>query len=251
VHSGFFFGMNLNVKIVGDPKSEETIVFLHEGLGCIEMWKSYPEDLCNVLGMKGIVYDRAGYGKSPGSLIDRKADYLHLAAEELHELIHHFEINQPIIYGHSDGGSIGLIFAGKYPKLPKALITEAAHVFNEAVTIEGVKDARPLIETGKMDALKKYHGNRYKEVFYAWNDIWLDDSFNEWNISEEIKDISCPTLIIQGKDDQYGTLNQVSTILESIGSEAKSFTPANCGHAPFKEQKEAVIKTVKKFIHEH
>lgn len=242
--------MNLNYKIVGNTDSESTIIFLHEGLGCIEMWKSYPIELCECLDVRGIIYDRSGYGKSQGDLVNRKADYLHLAAQELHEFLLYLEVENPIIYGHSDGGSIALIFAAKHPQIAKAIITEAAHVFNEDLTIQGVNGARPLIENGKMDALQKYHGDRYKEVFYAWNDIWLDDSFKNWSIEEEIKAISCPALIIQGEDDQYGSLKQVETILRSIGITAQAFTPAACGHAPFKEQKQQVIQKVIHFINE-
>lgn len=248
--SGLFFAMNLNYQLIGNQAAERTIIFLHEGLGCIEMWKDYPETLCEELNCKGVIYDRSGYGKSPGSLLNRKSNYLHLAAKELHELILHLNIQQPILYGHSDGGSIALIYAAQHPDKIEAIITEAAHVFNEEVTIAGVRAARPLIEIGKMDALQKYHGNRYKEVFYAWNDIWLDESFKKWNISKEIESITCPALIIQGLDDQYGSLNQVQQILTSIGTSSISLTPENCGHAPFKEQRAVVIKNVITFINE-
>ena len=243
--------MNLHYIEIGNQSSDQTIIFLHEGLGSVEMWKDYPEKLCNALNLKGIVYDRAGYGKSPGNLKNRKSDYLHIGAAELYSLVVRLRIKSPILYGHSDGGTIALIYAATYPESCKAVITEAAHVFNEAVTIEGVKAARPLIEDGKMDALKKYHGERYKEVFYAWNDIWLDESFKNWNVTPMLANATCPQLIIQGKDDQYGTLKQVETIAEQTTGQTTQFTPDNCGHAPHKERTESVLEEVKKFIHDN
>lgn len=243
--------MELHWEEVGHELAEEHIVFLHEGLGCIEMWKNYPNDLCLNLNAKGIVYDRSGYGKSLGSLLNREADYLHKAAEELKDFLDYLNVDQAHIYGHSDGGSIGLIFAGTYPNRVKTLITEAAHIFNEPETIQGVLDARPLLEDGKMEGLKKYHGERYQEIFYAWNDIWLDESFVNWNIEKEVSRIDCPLLVIQGEDDQYGTLKQVAAICETNQGNSRSFTPSNCGHAPFKEQSIKVMEVVQKFYGEY
>ena len=237
----------INWISVGDQYSDTTIIFLHEGLGCIEMWKSYPEDLCNALGVKGMVYDRAGYGKSPGSLLGRTNTYLHQAADELSAFIKEHQIKKPILYGHSDGGSIALIYAGTYGNV-KAVVTEAAHVFNEAETIKGVKEARPWMEEGKMEGLKRYHGERYKEVFFAWNDIWLDESFVNWDITSLLPNIKVPQLIIQGKDDQYGTLEQVDTIADLTSGSTDTLTPDNCGHAPFKEQTATVQQKVIDFI---
>lgn len=243
--------MDLNWIEIGNLKSEETMVFLHEGLGCIELWKDYPQLLCKKLNIRGVVYDRAGYGKSPGSLTDRKADYLHLAAIELESLLDKLKIKSVHLYGHSDGGSIALIFASKYPELAKSVITEAAHVFNENETISGVKAARPLLKQGKMEGLKKYHGNRYKEVFNAWNNIWLDNTFRDWNIEHEVSAVHCPSLIIQGRDDQYGTLKQVYAIEKAIKGATMTLIPYNCGHAPFKEQQEVVIENVINFYNEY
>ena len=242
--------MALHYIEIGNLTSAETIVFLHEGLGCIELWKDYPQKVCKALNVRGIVYDRSGYGKSPGTLLNRKSDYLHLAAIELNDFISELKLDQIHLYGHSDGGSIALIFAAKHPEKVKTIITEAAHIFNEAETIAGVKMARPLLDLGKMEGLRKYHGDRYEEVFYAWNDIWLNHSFLEWSIEKEIKSINCPALIIQGIDDQYGTLKQVEVIASTIKQNVQTFTPDECGHAPFKEQTEKVLKEVKKFYNE-
>ncbi len=239
----------LNYKFVGHLKSDTLIVFLHEGLGCIEMWKDYPHKLCQQLNVKGLVYDRAGYGKSKGDLSNRKANYLHLAAEELHQLLSELHLlnHQIILYGHSDGGSIALIYTSLYPQNIKAIITEAAHVFVEEETIEGIKPAIKAFEQGKLNGLKKYHIN-YKDVFNAWVNIWLHPSFKNWNIEEEIKSIISPQLIIQGEDDQYGTIKQMESIAKHTKGKTIIFTPNNCGHAPYKEKQKDVIQEVERFF---
>jgi len=144
--------MHLNHVFVG-PASTTLIVFLHEGLGSIPQWKSYPVDLCNALNVRGLVYDRTGYGRSSGSLADRKPDYLHQAANELSQIIESIkaDFDQIILHGHSDGGSIALIAAAELKNQITALITEAAHVFVEPETIKGVREARPLFHEGLFD----------------------------------------------------------------------------------------------------
>lgn len=241
--------MHLNHVFVG-PASTTLIVFLHEGLGSIPQWKSYPVDLCNALNVRGLVYDRTGYGRSSGSLADRKPDYLHQAANELSQIIESIkaDFDQIILYGHSDGGSIALIAAAELKNQITALITEAAHVFVEPETIKGVREARPLFHEGLFDGLKKYHGDRYKEVFFAWNDIWLTPAFTEWDITHLLSKVHCPQLIIQGKDDQYGTLKQVDTIARFTKGKTQTLILDQCGHAPHKEQKSSILTSAVSFI---
>lgn len=246
--------MELNYQFIGNKEASKLIIFLHEGLGSVAQWKTYPAKLCELTNTYGLVYDRKGYGKSLGNLKDRKATYLHDAAHELFLLITKLKLFQYEIYlyGHSDGGSIALIYAADFKKYNlKGIITEAAHVFVEPKTIEGVKDANIPFKKGKFDGLAKYHGKRFKEVFYAWNDIWLSPLFAHWNIVHKLPQINCPILIIQGEDDQYGTLKQVETIAESVNSELiQTYTPSDCGHAPHKEQQKDTLLTVHKFINE-
>ena len=181
----------LHHRFIGNSKAKNLIIFLHEGLGCIEMWKSFPQKVVDTLNCFGLVYDRAGYGKSGGSLVNRDIDYLHKAAEELQEFINELNLDQYDIslYGHSDGGSIALIYAGNHPKKLKYVITEAAHAFVEQVTLDGVKEAIQPFKAGKLNGLRKFHGDRFEEVFWAWNNIWLDPRFEPWNILEEVKRI--------------------------------------------------------------
>jgi pimeloyl-ACP methyl ester carboxylesterase len=240
----------LHHKFVGNLSSKTIIVFLHEGLGCIEMWKNYPQKLCTFLNIKGLIYDRAGYGKSNGDLTKRQANYLHLAADELHQLLTSLQLlnHKIILYGHSDGGSIALIYASKYPQNINSIITEAAHIFVEKETIAGIKPAIKAFKTGKLDGLKKYHGSNYKNVFNAWANIWNHPSFKNWNIEKEITNIICPQLIIQGKNDQYGTLKQVENIAQHTKGQTITFIPENCGHSPYKEIEKDVFDKVISFI---
>ena len=240
----------LHHKFIGNSESNQVIIFLHEGLGCIEMWRDYPEQLCNKLNCRGLIYDRAGYGQSEGSLLNRQADYLHLGAAELFELINDLKLENKeiILYGHSDGGSIALIYASKYPNQVKSVITEAAHVFVEDVTLAGIAPAKEAFLQGKLDGLKKYHGNHYVEVFNAWVDIWNDPDFRDWNIEAELKQITCLQLVIQGVNDEYGTLKQVESIANHTKGQSTRFTPDNCGHAPFKELTTEVLKEVEAFV---
>ena len=242
--------MNLNHLFIGDPAAKKIIIFLHEGLGSIAQWKQFPELICEASNSYGLIYDRSGYGKSPGSLLNRSINYLEESALELENLIHSTELSRYklFLYGHSDGGSIALIYASKHPERLSGIITEAAHVFVEEITVEGVRKALPVFTEGKFDGLKKYHGERFKEVFLAWNNIWLDPAFMTWNISGILHKISCPVLIIQGKNDQYGTLKQVETIAKLISGDATVYTPENCNHAPHKEAQKEVIKIVQQFI---
>ncbi|MCH2232583.1 MAG: alpha/beta hydrolase [Crocinitomicaceae bacterium] len=236
----------LHHRFIGNSKAKNLIVFLHEGLGCIEMWKSFPQMVVDALDCYGLVYDRSGYGNSKGSLIDRDVDYLHQAAEELNNFIHKLNLEEYDIslYGHSDGGSIALIYAGNHPEKIKYLITEAAHAFVEQVTLDGVKAAIQPFKDGKLDGLKKFHGDRFEEVFWAWNNIWLDPRFEPWNILEELKRINVPSLIIQGIDDQYGTPKQVKDIVNSIGATATPLLIENTGHSPHKTHASKIIEAL-------
>lgn len=242
--------MDLNYRFIGNPESERIIVFLHEGLGSIKQWKDFPAQLCTATDSYGLVYDRSGYGESKGSLKDRQANYLHLAAQELSTVIQKLIPTRYrlFLYGHSDGGSIALIYAAEHPNKPTGIITEAAHVFVEKETLAGVKAAQQPFKAGKFDGLKKFHGDRFEEVFLAWNNIWLHPSFHDWNITALLPKITCPQLIMQGKNDQYGTLQQIESIKSLTAGNTVIFTPDNCGHAPHKEKKQDVLTKTTDFI---
>ena len=231
-------------------KKQPTLVFLHEGLGCIELWKDFPKLLVEATGFDAIVYERQGYGQSDPLDLPRPMDYLQIEAlTYLPSLLKQLEIENPILVGHSDGGSIALIYAGRYPV--KALISEAAHVFVEEETLIGVEAAKnnPVLPIIK-EKLQKYHGDKTDDIFSAWADTWLNPKFRDWNIEEYLDGIQCPALIIQGQDDEYGTELQVNRILEGMKNtkQKEGFMPEDCAHVPHLQAKKVVLNKMLKFL---
>lgn len=227
-----------------------TLVFLHDSLGCISLWRDFPDRLAEELSCNLLVYDRQGYGRSgPFSYSQRTVDYMEWEADILVELLEYYQINQPILFGHSDGGSIALIAAGKYPDRFKGLITEGAHIFVEDITLTGIRAARQKYQATELPRkLQKYHSTKTEAMFRAWTDTWLDPAFRSWNIEHFLPTIGCPALIVQGEEDEYGTLWQVERSLELIGSRARKLVLPGVGHSPHKEADLALRKAVQDFL---
>ncbi len=227
-----------------------TLVFLHDSLGCMALWRDFPEQLgewsqCNVL-----VYDRHGYGAS-GNLVKPKRanDYLEDEAAILIELIDTLNIAQPILFGHSDGGSIALIAAAKYPDKIAAVITEGAHIFVETETVKGIREAMEQYQTTHLkQKLEKYHGDKTDALFNAWTKTWTSDAFQSWNIENFLPLIACPVLVIQGEDDEFGTLAQVNRIVNHVSGKAVKEILPGIQHTPHKEAPELILKLASDFI---
>jgi len=225
------------------------LVFLHEGLGCAAMWGDFPRRLCAETGCPGLLYDRVGYGGSSSFRASRTVDYLHdYAREELPAVLARLAPAQDyIVVGHSDGGSIGLIHAATQPPNLRGLITEAAHVFVEPVTLAGIRAAVDAYQAGRLRGLSRYHGGHTDEVFRAWHEIWLDDAFRDWNIEALLPDVRVPLLAIQGADDQYGTPAQVEAIVAAVHC-ARPALLADCGHVPHREQRDQALLLIRDFV---
>ncbi len=224
----------------------DTLVFLHEGLGSVAQWRDFPRLIGECCGCNVFMYDRFGHGNSSAAVEKRGVDYLEKEAWEiLHPLLQHYGIKNPILMGHSDGGSIALLYAARYPV--KKLITEAAHIFVESVTLEGIQAAITR-KTALIDKLKAYHGDKTEDLWSSWADTWLSEGFQSWNIEPYLKNISCPSLIIQGEKDAYGTNLQVERMVSGIGAHAKALLIPEIGHTPHYEAKEIVKNAVINFI---
>ncbi len=202
-------GKKLYTEYHNSFENKPTIVFLHDSLGCTQLWRDFPEKLalqtqCNVL-----VYDRLGYGKSfPMLTYERENNYMEQEADLLNDLLKELNINDIILFGHSDGGTIALIFAAKYPEKVIATLCEAGHIFVEDITVNGVKDAFEAYKTTNLpERLAKYHGDKVEMMVKAWTEIWLSDKFRSWNIEYLLKNITSPLLFIQGENDEYGKNN--------------------------------------------
>lgn len=232
--------------------SNHVVVFLHEALGSIGQWKNFPQKLCNELNLPGLVYERIGHGQSSCLTKKRNENYLQeYALKELPIVLNKLlkKNQKAILIGHSDGGSIALLYAQKHKDKLSALVTMAAHVINEKETLRGIEPAVKAFEKGKLDGLKKYHGDKTNSLFYAWANTWSAEFFKDWNICNEIDKVEVDALIIQGILDQYGTERQVDLILENIKSEKKNkLMLDDCGHHPHLEKTGVVIDSIKRFL---
>lgn len=233
------------------PGKGPTIIFLHEGLGCVEMWRDFPKLVAHKTGFGALVYSRAGYGKSDLISLPRPVNFMHREAlEALPQVIDAFAISDPILFGHSDGGSIALIYAGSEQTNPaKALVLEAPHVFVEPLSITSIEKAKVEYEKGSLKSgLQRYHGDNLECAFRGWNDVWLNPEFRTWNIESFLPNISAPVLLIQGEDDQYGTRRQLESIGAGCRGPVQTELLADCGHSPHRDQPQIVLELVSSFL---
>lgn len=223
------------------------LLLLHEGLGCVAMWRHFPERLAAATGCRVLVWSRAGYGGSTPLPGRRQPDYMHREAlQALPAFIAALGIERPLLVGHSDGGSIALIFAGAFPDLPCGLAVMAPHEFVEEETLAGIRVAREAWRTTDLPAkLGRYHADA-DGVFADWNDTWLSPAFRDWNIESYLPRIRCPVLAIQGEDDEYATMRQIDVIAERVPG-TRLAKLANCGHSPQRDQEAAVLATIADF----
>ena len=226
------------------------LVFLHEGLGSVAMWKDFPQRLCQRLGLRGLVYSRFGYGRStPRPAGERFAvDFMHREAREaLPALLDALGIERAWLFGHSDGGSIALLAAAHLPERIEAAVAVAPHCLVEPISIESIARARrAYLEEGLRERLAKYHDD-VDSAFWGWNDVWLDPAFRDWNIEAELDAIRCPLLAVQGEDDEYGTLEQIHAIARRL-PKTRLLALANCGHSPHRDQPETLIDAAGDFL---
>lgn len=228
--------------------SDATIVMLHEGLGSIAMWKDFPERVAELTGCGVLVYSRYGHGKSERLAEKRNVDFMHHEATVvLPELLARVGIQRPILLGHSDGGSIALIYAGTWPERVRGLVLEAPHVFVEEFGLRSTVAIRDVYELTELrEKLARYHEHA-DEMFRGWNEIWLDPQFRDWNLEKYLGAISCPTLVIQGENDEYGTAAHVEAIQRGVPG-AQALILPRCGHSPHRDQAELTLDAAAKFI---
>jgi len=230
------------------------IVFLHEGLGSLRMWRHFPTLLCAATGCRGLIYSRCGYGAS-SSQWPKHAWPPYFMHSEAKEILPRFldalgintKTNPPILFGHSDGASIALIYASTFPDRLAGLIVEAPHVLVEELTLTSIAAVKQkATETDLLAKLGKYHRNG-DETFWGWTNVWLSTEFRAWNIEALLGDLMCPALAIQGDQDEYGTLLQLELIKSAVpGLQIQIL--AGCGHSPHIAQPGAVIAATTTFI---
>ncbi len=227
--------------------SRPTIVMLHEGLGSVSMWRDFPQRLAERLQCRVLMYSRYGYGQSARLEAPRAVTYMHYEAlTTLPELLEKLGIERPILFGHSDGGSIALIHAARYPAA--GVVALAPHVFVEDVSLQNIAAAKLAYETTHLrERLARYHAD-VDGAFRGWNDIWLHPDFRSWNIESCLPEIRCPVLVIQGVDDEYGTQEQLIRIQRQVRDVELLHLP-DCRHSPHRDQPERVLQALESWIH--
>jgi pimeloyl-ACP methyl ester carboxylesterase len=230
------------------------MVFLHEGLGSVSMWRDFPTRLCDALGWRGLVYSRPGYGRSTPRATDEHwtPDFMHQQAlEVLPALFDALGIdclrNPPWLFGHSDGGSIALIHAAHFPDRVAGSIVVAPHIFVEDISVRSIEAARQAFEKGDLRARLARHHDDPDSAFGGWNGAWLSPEFRNWSLAAELPRLTGPLLAVQGEDDEYGTLAQIRGITEGA-PQTRLLELAHCGHSPHRDQPEALIAAVQRFV---
>jgi len=225
-----------------------TIVMLHEGLGSVSMWRDFPQRVADTTGCEVLGYSRIGYGKSDPIETQRNVRYMHdEALVTLPALLDELRIEQPILFGHSDGGSIALIFAGGAGRPVRAVIAMAPHVMVEPISVASIAQAKVAYQSTDLPRrLARYHDD-VESAFWGWNDIWLHPEFLHWNIEEYLPAIRCPVLAIQGLDDEYGTMEQIDRIARQVPA-TELVKLADCRHSPHRDQPERVLGAVRAFV---
>ncbi len=226
------------------------LVLLHDSLGCVALWRDFPERLVIATGRKVLAYDRIGFGKSdpaPGQLLP--SFIRDEALSTFSSVTGHFGIRNFIALGHSVGGCMAVEVAAQLPASCAALITESAQTFVEARTVEGIKQAKELFaQAGQLDKLKRYHGDKAEWVLNAWTETWLSPGFADWTLDAPLKQVTCPVLAIHGENDEYGSTLHPRRIADGVRGPSSAQIVENCGHIPHREMADAITRRVADWI---
>ena len=231
------------------PDNLPVIVMLHEGLGCLALWRDFPERLAEVTGLPVFAYSRAGYGQSDPADLPRPLDYMTREADDvLPVVLDAIGADQFILLGHSDGATIATEYAGGNEDFRvRGLILLAPHFFTEPVGLAEIARARDAFETEDLKSrMSKYHKDA-EATFRGWNDAWLDPGFETWNVADAIDYLRIPSLVIQGRQDQYGTEAQVKEIEDRSYAPVDVLMLEDCKHAPFVDQPLLTIVAIAEF----
>jgi len=243
--------LRIEYRWIGSAQPDAPVlVFLHEGLGSVAIWRDWPEAVCTLTGCRGLLYSRPGYGRSTPRAPDEKwpIDYLHDQAHRvLPAVLAALGVDTarqpPFLYGHSDGGSIALLYAAAFPDRAAGIAVAAPHIFVEDVTIKNLAIARDAyLTTGLRDRLARYHDD-VDSAFWGWNDAWLNPEFRHWNIEAELDAITCDVVAMQGVNDEYGTLEQIRGIARRV-PQTRLVEIDDCAHTPHKDKPDMVAAEI-------
>lgn len=244
-------GAMLNGRCFGpSPRHAPTLVLLHEGLGSVELWRSFPQALTEATGCGVFAYDRRGYGRSSGHPAPWPVDYMTREAEDvLPGVLDALELDEGILVGHSDGASIAAIYLGGIADARlRGAVLMAPHFFTEEMGLAAIAEARNAYEQDGLRArLARYH-DHVDDAFRGWNGGWLTPAFKDWNIESAIDEIEIPVLAIQGADDQYGTLAQIDALERRLKVPLTRRILEGCGHSPHVEKPQATLAAIADFV---
>lgn len=242
-------GKTLEWASFGDSAMDPVIVMLHEGLGCLALWHGFPERLAEATGLPVFAYSRAGYGQSDAAELPRPLDYMTREARDiLPDVLAALDAPRFILLGHSDGATIAAEYAGRVADhRVRGLVLMAPHFFTEPAGLEAIASARDAFEKGGLrERMAKYHRDA-EATFRGWNDAWLAPGFKDWHVGEVVDYIRVPALVIQGRDDQYGTLAQVAEVEERSYAPVDTLLLEGCRHEPHRERPEETLAAVAEF----
>ncbi len=232
------------------PEAAPTLVLLHEGLGCVALWRDFPAELAEATGCGVFAYSRQGYGQSDPVPLPRPLSYMHDEAGRLSAVLDAAGVRRAVLVGHSDGASIAVIHAGsRYDARVRGLVLLAPHVFVEEKSIEGIEGAREAYRSGKLRALLAPYHRDVDNAFWGWNGAWLDPAFRAWRIDEFVPYIRLPILLIQGGDDQYGTQAQLRAIEELAYGPVETVIVPGARHSPHLDAPQPVVSAIADFVH--
>jgi len=243
--------MRLEYRMIGPrPDAAPTLVLLHEGLGCVAGWGSFTQELAAATGAGVFAYSRAGYGNSSPASLPRPLSFMHEEAlDVLPRVLDAIGFRRGLLVGHSDGASIAAIYAGSIQDhRVRGLVLMAPHFFTEDMGIAEIARTRTAFETGPLRAkLARWHADP-DNAFHAWCGPWLDPEFRKWDLSDELAHIRVPVLIVQGEDDQYGTLRQIEVAQQECYCPVDVAMLPNTRHAPHREAPEATLRAISDFV---
>jgi pimeloyl-ACP methyl ester carboxylesterase len=239
---------SLEYRMILGSADRPPLVFLHEGLGSVGLWRDFPDKLARRTGARALIYSRAGYGQSSPLTGKREPDFMHgEALDVLPRLLAKLGIERPLLIGHSDGASIALIHAAANPETVAGVVLMAPHVFVEAVTLKSIAAIAEKYETSGLRQILAKHHAHVDDAFRGWSEIWLNPRFGTWSLGSEVQRLAVPTLLIQGEDDPYGTLAQLDAFEAAKSADITRLVLPLCGHSPHRDQEAAVLDAITVF----
>jgi pimeloyl-ACP methyl ester carboxylesterase len=239
-------GSELELLDIPGRRAEGGLVLLHEGLGSVGLWRGFPERLAAATGLRTVAFSRHGHGQSDPPPVPRTPAFMHEEAlAVLPEVLDQLGIAAPVLVGHSDGASIALIYAARHSSSVRAVAAIAPHVFVEEVGLAEIRRIREAYLAGELRERMARHHRDPDAAFHGWNDVWLDPGFVAWNLTDEIRSIACPLLLIQGTEDAYGTMAQLDAIEHAAtGAAAVQRVELRCGHSPPVERPAETVEAI-------